>query len=260
MRRYLRRVPTLISTIVLLALAFFWARSYHTYDMRAENGVEASDPSTMFQVVLSSSRGHLDFKRYSRSLSDIQHRPTPLTIEDAPDTGLKHSVWWAHDAAAYYKNADYALFDNLYPVTRHWYGINWGAHDLPPWPVSNPDPDTWVLNKRTHEPEPVTTGYTIIRVRYLRLPYWLFVALFAIAPARWLLFSGWLSTRRRRRLGLCLYCGYDLRASGDTCPECGRPIQRGREPLANSKGAENKKGKQKGVITDLENKKGSSLI
>ena len=55
------------------------------------------------------------------------------------------------------------------------------------------------------------------------VPHWFLVLIFSVPPAaRWVL--PWSRRRRRRwrqRCGLCLRCGYDLRASGGRCPECG---------------------------------------
>jgi hypothetical protein len=55
---------------------------------------------------------------------------------------------------------------------------------------------------------------------FVTLPYW-FLALLTATPVvlKWRSLS---RLRRRRRLGLCLRCGYDLRASPQRCPECGQ--------------------------------------
>lgn len=61
-----------------------------------------------------------------------------------------------------------------------------------------------------------------VLTHYVEVPYWIFLP-FPALPVIWLMVCT-ISTRiRRRRLGLCRQCGYDLRASPTICPECGTP-------------------------------------
>jgi hypothetical protein len=53
----------------------------------------------------------------------------------------------------------------------------------------------------------------------VRLPYWFVASAGALIPA--VALRRRLRTSRRRRRGLCVHCGYDLRGSSDRCPECG---------------------------------------
>ena len=59
------------------------------------------------------------------------------------------------------------------------------------------------------------------RFRYWRLaiPFWIPTSLFSIILLPPLVQS--CRRRKRRKLGLCVKCGYDLRGSKDRCPECG---------------------------------------
>jgi hypothetical protein len=52
------------------------------------------------------------------------------------------------------------------------------------------------------------------------VPAWLPVAILGIAPLVWVRRLG--GRRSRSRRGLCPSCGYDLRATPERCPECGK--------------------------------------
>ncbi|HTL29038.1 MAG TPA: hypothetical protein VL282_07455 [Tepidisphaeraceae bacterium] len=54
------------------------------------------------------------------------------------------------------------------------------------------------------------------------LPHWLPILLLSALPM-WQLVTR-LRQKRRTVRGLCMNCGYDLRASSDRCPECGAMI------------------------------------
>lgn len=56
--------------------------------------------------------------------------------------------------------------------------------------------------------------------RWMVVPLWLATALFGLAPA-WVILRKVLS-KRRFAPGKCQNCGYDLRATPDRCPECGK--------------------------------------
>jgi hypothetical protein len=66
-----------------------------------------------------------------------------------------------------------------------------------------------------HETNPWGTDI----VRRAMVPVWFLAASFIPLPAFWT--TRRLRTTKRSAEGLCLTCGYDLRATPDRCPECG---------------------------------------
>jgi len=78
-------------------------------------------------------------------------------------------------------------------------------------------PPRWI----SHGPRRLGTHWRLVYISgsVLILPLWIPTVLFGIWPTIALVRLR--RHRRRRKLGLCLKCGYDLRASKDRCPECG---------------------------------------
>jgi hypothetical protein len=60
----------------------------------------------------------------------------------------------------------------------------------------------------------------------IAIPYWFIVLLTALGPV--MVWRRRRQTLRRRQVGQCPGCGYDLRATPDRCPECGWKSDRSR--------------------------------
>jgi hypothetical protein len=102
-------------------------------------------------------------------------------------------------------------------------------HAIPPWTVK-------VFRTFPRDSDPfysgVPTGWNRLGFRFshpsdpdfahaamVTIPFWFLAAASGVLPAHWSIRH---SRRRGHIAGRCSNCGYDLRATPDRCPECGK--------------------------------------
>jgi hypothetical protein len=155
-----------------------------------------------------------------------------------------HSNWW--DASSPCAERGFRIESGFFLLDHSCYGLVLCRQEPK---VKSPDEGTanyrtWVNQIRCHDivrwgpvPDFGYSNWSMI-VHYTRdnvswfegreyeicIPYWFVVCAAALLPLRAARLAQKCRRSRRRRLaGLCRRCGYDLRATGEMCPECGAP-------------------------------------
>ena len=186
-RRRLLNLLTLLSLLLCVALTALWVRSYWTGDA-------VFSQSAREILTAAASRGQVRLERRIALVPDAARRKLERGF-DAP----------VHDYT--YVPADGVALEQFPPEQL----------DLRQPPGTGVVTEfraagfRYMKAERPHE-----------RVWHVVAPCWLVVLCTGMLPLGWLAADA----RRRRRTmrqrhGLCPRCGYDLRATPDTCPECG---------------------------------------
>lgn len=175
------KAGTALSFLVCIALLVLWVRSYHVLDSVSRREESAVD--------LYSNYGLLNLRMIHWAEAGISLPKHPIRYDKGrayrPDPHVS-PIGTVHDWSAL--------------GFRYWSGV-------PAPPIGTGQ------NQVSGVAAP---GWRLVA------PHWFLAVLTAFPPTLWCmrLLRRW-RERHRRESGRCIKCGYDLRASGGRCPECG---------------------------------------
>ncbi len=188
-RRFLFHFLTLLSLLLCITVIVFWIRSRDDWEFLYyhTNRYAADNDIRAYRVQLDSFAGALILE------IDRQHF-SPVYIDSLNDID---------------KN-QLRLF---YPHGNRWYFA--GGEDT--MVLSTPNTNVQARHYQSQNKPGTVYDEWILTVKH-----WMLIPPLLIMPLLWLI--GFVRRRRGKRAGLCPVCGYDLRATPDRCPECGRSV------------------------------------
>lgn len=182
--------------LVPAVLAIFYARSYFIYDY--PNRYSAVDT-----FIREPSRSMSGISGYV----DLVHRSWTIGLQSVHGSLAFH---WREE------EFEFSLYECPKPVT------SWKWYRLPAREIAVPSHGGFQLDIHKR-PLGALAGSSTQYGNYiltLGVPYWVLLLL-SIIPVLLLRPGRRCEQRHRKTAGLCLSCGYDLRASMERCPECG---------------------------------------
>ena len=193
------RILVVISGVFCLALTGFWVRSYW-----ARDGVWYSTAAVRYGV--HSHRGQVLFWRLTVA-PDVKAMAwsSPARMEGGFVLDVTPARWYdqfdAHPKAT-------GLRDEFFVAPLNGGTVDRGAAGF-----------RYVRNDSWYPRAQLMMGYPTAQSSAVYVPHWSLVMVAGALPG--VAIAGRVRAEARRGRGLCVACGYDLRASSGTCPECG---------------------------------------
>jgi hypothetical protein len=188
-KRRLLNLLTALSLAAFLATAWLWAASPWGFSQSDERSFAAGTA----RYFLASRSGGLRLMR--QRIAD--RSGSPLITADADRLGCWHIKWG-------FGTVGTGRFGPAEP-RRLVAGFGWDAQEY---------------YRRTDGYAPnYHAASFVLEYRVWAVPYWPLLCAFGLLPL--LCLRAWHLRRRRSSAGLCPFCGYDLRATAERCPECG---------------------------------------